>query len=57
MTKGATKDFEKLLAEVEALTSKYVGKDAESEMWGETCDRLERLDKLAKKIRKAQAAA
>ncbi len=49
------KDFEKLLAEVEALTLRYVGKDAESEPWIETCHRFDRLDKIAKKIRKAQA--
>lgn len=47
------KNTEALLAEVEALCKAYVGKNAESEMWGETCKRFARLDKLAKKVRKA----
>ena len=51
------KDIEKLLTEVEALTAVHVGKNAESEPWSETASRLERLAKLAKKIRKAQAKA
>lgn len=49
------KDVEALLSEVEALCRVYVGKDAESEEWGQTCQRLARIDKLVKKVRKAQA--
>ena len=51
-----TKDELKLLEEVEALCKVYCGKDAESEQWIETCRRLERLDKLAKKVRKSKDA-
>ena len=49
-----TKDMEALLAEVEELCRVHVGKNAEGEQWIETCRRFERLDKLAKKIRKAK---
>lgn len=49
------KAVEALLTEVEALCRVYVGKDAESEEWGKTCERLAKIDKLAKKVRKAQA--
>jgi hypothetical protein len=47
------KQAEALLNEVDALCKVYVGKKAEGEQWGETCKRLERLDKLAKALRRA----
>lgn len=50
-------NLEKLLVEVETLGSLFVPKGAEGETWGETCERIERMWKLAKKIRKAQATA
>lgn len=53
----STKDTEPLLLEVEALCRVYLGKNAESEPWGETCERFERLNKLAKKLRTAIAKA
>lgn len=52
-----TKPIDKLLDEVEALTKVYVGKKAESESWFETCERLERIDKLVKSVRRAEAKA
>lgn len=51
------KPIDKLLDEVEALTKVYVGKKAESESWFETCERLERIDKLVKSVRRAEAKA
>jgi hypothetical protein len=48
------KDTAKLIDDVEALCRVYVGKNAESEEWSETCVRLANLDKLIKKIRRAQ---
>ena len=48
-----TKDIEKLLQEVEELGRLFLPKDAEGEPWGQTCNRIARMDKLAKKIRKA----
>lgn len=53
----ATRAIEALLAEVEALCLIHCGKAAEGEPWGETCDRFDRLDKAAKKLRKALAKA
>jgi hypothetical protein len=47
-----TKDLEALLKEVEALCAVHVGKAAEGEQWLETLKRFDRLDKLAKKVRK-----
>ena len=47
----------KLVDEVEALCRVYDGKDAESEQWYQTCERLERLDKLVKRIRIQEGAA
>jgi hypothetical protein len=48
-----SKDTEKLIAEVEALCAVYSDKDG-GEQWGETLKRIDRLDKLVKKIRKAE---
>jgi hypothetical protein len=47
------KAVEALLVEVEALCKAYIGKKAEGEQWAETCARFARLDRLAKKVRKA----
>lgn len=41
----------KLLDEIDALCAVYVGKNAPSEQWGATCERLERIDKLRKRAR------
>lgn len=49
------RDWGKLLNEVAELCRVYVGKNAPSEQWIETCRRLEMLDKLVKKIRRQQA--
>lgn len=57
MAQVSPKEVEALLTEVEALCRVYIGKDAESEEWGATCQRFARLDKLAKKLRKAIAKA
>lgn len=46
----------KLLEEVETLCALYLPKDAPGETWGETCERMTRMAKLAKKIRKEEAA-
>jgi len=48
------KDWGKLLSEVEALCHVYIGKKAEGEQWDKTCQRLEALDKLVRKIRRQQ---
>ena len=48
--------IDKLINEVEDLCRVYVGKKAESEQWHETCDRLTRIDKLVKAVRKQQKA-
>ena len=48
---------EQLLEAVEALCKVYVGKNAPSEQWRETIDRFVELDKLAKKVRRAQRSA
>lgn len=47
------KDQEALLKEVEELVAVYIGRKADGEEWSATMDRLKRLDRLAKKIRKA----
>jgi hypothetical protein len=47
------KETTALLEAVEALCKAYCGPDAESEPWFETCKRLDRIDKLAKKLRRA----
>jgi len=44
--------LDRLLDEVEALCRVYVGKNAESEAWGKTCERLETISKLAKAYRR-----
>lgn len=49
-----TKTMPKLLDEVEALCRVYIGKDAESEQWLETLNRLDRIDRLLKRVRKEQ---
>ena len=50
---------EKLLAELidqtEALCRVYIGKNAESEQWGDTLRRLDALDKLVKRVRRSAA--
>jgi len=51
------KDTAKLIDDDEALCRVYIGKNAESEEWGKTCVRLADLDKLIKKIRRAQQHA
>lgn len=48
------KDVDALLAEVEALGDLFLKKDAEGEPWGKTCDRIERMARLARKIRRTQ---
>ena len=53
----AGRTIAKLVDEVEALCRVYDGRDAESEQWYQTCERLERLDKLVKRIRIQQRAA
>lgn len=55
MTAMARAPIAELIDEAEALCKVYVGKDAESEDWRDTCRRLERLDKLVKRVRRAQA--
>ena len=47
-----SKDTEKLIAEVEALVASFSDED-KGEQWGDTLKRIDRLDKLVKKIRKA----
>lgn len=47
------KDTEKLVAEVEALCATFSDPD-KGEQWGDTLKRIDRLEKLAKKIRKAE---
>lgn len=54
MTAMARAPITELVDEVEALCKVYVGKDAECEQWVDTCRRLERLDKLVKRVRRAQ---
>lgn len=49
-----SKELEKLVIEVEALCLTFSDAD-KSEQWGETLKRIDRLDKLVKKIRKAAA--
>ena len=44
-----------LIDKTEALCRVYVGKNAESEQWIETCRRLDALDKLVKRIRRSAA--
>lgn len=51
------RDWDKLLEEAETLCRIYVGKNAESEPWGDTLKRLIALDKQVKKIRRQQAKA
>ena len=46
-----------LLEAVEALCAVWCGKAAEGEQWGETCRRLEALNKIAKKARKSISTA
>jgi hypothetical protein len=46
------KDTEKLIAEVEALCATVMDEE-KGEQWGETLKRIDRLNKLVKKIRKA----
>lgn len=40
-----------LLDEIDELCRIYVGKDAPSEAWIETCNRFERINKLRKRAR------
>lgn len=47
----STKALIKLLDEIDELCRIYVGKNAPSEPWGETCVRLERIGKLRKRAR------
>ena len=47
----ATNALTKLLDEVDALCAVYVGKNAPSEQWIKTCERLERIAKLRKRAR------
>ena len=44
------KDVEKLLTEVEALCAAFEDEE-KGEQWGETLKRIDRLSKLAKKLR------
>jgi hypothetical protein len=41
-----------LVEEVEELCAIYVGKDAPCESWGETCERLVKLHKLVRRVRR-----
>jgi hypothetical protein len=41
-----------LLDQVEDLCTLYVGKNAPGEMWGDTCDRLIKLDRVIKRVRR-----
>ena len=47
----------KLLAEVDALSTAFLGKDAEGQSWADTLNAIERMAKLAKQIRKAGGEA
>jgi len=52
MTKKSAID--ELVDQAEALCRIYVGKNAPSEPWVQTCDRLEALDKVVKRVRRSQ---
>ena len=51
---AGVKALKSLVNEVEDLCRVYVGRDAESEQWIDTCKRFERLDRLVKTVRKAE---
>jgi len=48
--------IEELLTEVEALCATF-SDEAKGEQWGETLKRIDQLERLTKKIRKAQKQA
>jgi len=56
-SKPTSKAVSDLINEVDALCRVYVGKNAPSERWRETCERLERLAKIVKRARAAVAKA
>jgi hypothetical protein len=47
-----TPPVDQLIEEVEALCKVYCGKNAEGELWGQTCLRINRLNQILKKIRR-----